>query len=112
MTGNDWLKDNQGKPAAFGVTVTSTNLPLYYQTTHGSTVIDVYRMSSPEIYILDTVTPNSLAGTSVTMHEFGHALGYSDHSQTQTELMYPESLMLTGLTDSERNHLRQIYDIG
>ncbi len=44
-----------------------------------------------------------------TIHEYGHALGWSGHSQHSTDIMYKDSKGVTTISVQEKRHLAGVY---
>ena len=42
-------------------------------------------------------------------HELGHALGWYGHSSSSYDVMYPNGTSITSLSNSDKNHLSQVY---
>ena len=74
---------------------------------------NIKRLSHATIYIIyktDNPPAESVIKKTVT-HEFGHALGYSGHSPTSTDVMYAQAHSSYQLKTAEINHLVQIYEL-
>lgn len=72
----------------------------------------VYRMGPGSrmcIVDMDGVTANSCKTTA--LHEMGHLYGWHGHSTDPNSVMYYASENKTVLTASDKNHLKQIYDL-
>jgi predicted Zn-dependent protease len=87
----------------------------YMNETSTTFTFDVQEFTKIKILILDrsndsTVTPIQVR--EMVVHEFGHALGYRDHSPYSDDVMFASggSVMGFTLTQREIQHLKAIYD--
>ena len=63
-----------------------------------------------DVYILYNANNLIFLQNTVT-HEIGHALGWFDHYPTDGYVMYKERRTVSTLSDDEKNHLSQVYDL-
>ena len=54
---------------------------------------------------------NTTKYNSVCAHEIGHALGWKGHSSNSSDIMYSSYQGVTTLTDRDKYHLKQVYDL-
>ena len=54
---------------------------------------------------------NTTKYNSVCAHEIGHALGWWGHSSDRSDVMYSPYQGVTSLTDRDKYHLKQVYDL-
>lgn len=105
LTGVSWNTGNTG--------LTSWTYYNMGYVTYGNKVKNIKRQAHAIVYIIyDPTNIRTEAALKKTVtHEFGHALGYSGHSPTSTDVMYASSHENYTLKSAEINHLTQVYDL-
>lgn len=70
----------------------------------------VYAYNKVRMYVVENTSESELK--HVCLHELGHALGWRGHSSNVNDVMHEDdSVTKTVLTNRDKMHLRQVYDI-
>lgn len=68
-----------------------------------------FRNTEAKIGILITSGQSLDTCKHLYTHELGHALGYNGHAPGTSDVMYKNTSSYKTLTNSEKNHLKQVY---
>lgn len=69
---------------------------------------NIMRNTAAVIQVYDIGRTATLRHKDIT-HQLGHALGWREHSVKGADLMYKYTNYSEGLTDRDKNHLKQVY---
>lgn len=105
------LADTTGGRTYFGPTAFVENIT-YIDINGNSSVKSVYALTSGGMMCVINDSTSTLANyQNIATHEMGHLLGWYGHSINTTDVMWRRTTQWTTLSQSEKKHLSQIYDL-
>ena len=100
-------------PDLAGITTLSPNFSEteYVEYIDGE-LMDVNTLSVPgKMCVVEKSNILKSGYINTALHEMGHLFGWDGHSPKSNQVMYRDRNYITELTPSDKNHLKQIYDI-